>query len=75
MSGPFRIPEANVFVDEGRRAVMHQLDAYWVTMLRDSDGRRFIGVRRVGSEFPVDLETRSQVLERCLINLIEPSKP
>ena len=75
MSGPFRVPHANVFVDAGRWAVVHQLNGYWVSMLRDGDGRRFIGVHRAGSDYPVDIETRAQVLEKCLINLIEPGKP
>lgn len=76
VSGTFRIPEANVFVDDGRWSVTHQLTHYWVKPLRDPAGRRYLAVERaLGTDRTVDLETRAQVLEKCLINLIQWTEP
>lgn len=76
MSGPFRIPEANVFVDSGRWSIWHNWAPYFVTPVRDPDGRRYLAVERAtGSDRTVSVETRAQVLEKCLCNLIHWNKP
>lgn len=73
--GRFRVAHENVFVDNNDTKILSfDGKGYSVNIVYDCDGNRFLGVIRNGSSYPVDLETRSLILEKFALSLIAPKE-
>lgn len=75
MSGPFRVPYENVFVDKDETKLIGAWGGcYVIKEVKDANGLRFLSVVRQGNDLPISAEERELVLERFALSLIAPKE-